>query len=267
MMSEPGLLTRANASVGEVELGRPKKEPPVMLVSDVHYEHDHHHGVWEGGALEWLLKMVRASRPAHLVALGDLGHAWTASNWETLGELVRVSAIYGNHDALDVLRRATNRDGTRILAEDGETRWIGDLKFGFVNGIIAKRGSVLVKDGVPRQSPDSFASAARRLSGADVLCTHASPYLPEYGKLYHPSEEFEVLDKVIREVDPALSVSGHLSGPFTFSRLGRTAILRIDSSPLERHYALLDPGRRIRVMHDYDVVAEGDFLKADPSPA
>ena len=161
-----------------------------------------------------------------------------------------------------MLGSAKNRGGSRVLAEDGEIRAIGGLKVGFVNGIWAKKGKRKVKDGVPRQSADDFFSAAAKLIRVDVLATHASPYLPEYGTRYHSSEEFEVLGRVVEQVNPLLSVSGHLSGPFTLSKLGNTTILRIDSSPAERHYALLDCGtKQIRVMRDYDQVAMGSFAR------
>ena len=234
-----------------------------MLVSDLHYETTYHHGVWEGEAYEWLLKMIKNARPESLIALGDLGHAWLPVDWKSLTDLVPVHAIYGNHDNLDVLGSAVNRDGTKVLADDGEVRTIGGLRVGFINGIMAKKGKLKVKDGVPRQTADDFLSAASKLAGIDVLATHASPNLPEYGGRYHPSEEFEVLDKVIRQANPVLSVSGHLSGPYTLSKIGDSAVLRIDSSPAERHYALITSGpRKITIMHDYDVVETGTFARS-----
>ncbi len=235
-------------------------EPPIMLISDLHYETTYHHGVWEGEAFDWLIKMVRNARPASLITLGDLGHAWLPADWKSLADLTLVNAIYGNHDNLEVLRSAVNRDGTKVLADDGEVRTIGGLKVGFINGIMAKKGRLKVKDGVPRQTAEDFLSAAAKLAGIDILATHASPNLPEYGGCYHATEEFEVLDKVIKQINPSLSISGHLSGPYILSKLQDTIILRIDSSPAERHYALIDCGtRRIRIMHDYDLAATGDF--------
>jgi len=64
-------------------------------------------------------------------------------------------------------------------------------------------------------------------------------------------------------VNPLLSVSGHLSGPYTLSKLGNSTVLRIDSSQAERHYALLDPdAKQVRIMHDYDVVETGVFSRS-----
>ncbi len=235
---------------------------PIMIISDIHYEQTYHHGVWEGEAHDWLLRMVRSARPASLIALGDLGHAWRPVDWKSLTDLVPVHAIYGNHDNLEALHSARNKDGTRVLAEDGEVRTIGGLKVGFINGIMAKKGRLKVEDGVPRQSAEDFLSAAAKLVGVDILATHASPNLPEYGGRYHASEEFEVLAEVLAKVDPMLSISGHLSGPYTISELRGTTILRIDSSPAERHYALLDSGsRQIRIMHDHDQVRIGTFAR------
>lgn len=234
-----------------------------MIISDLHYEQTYHHGIWEGEAYDWLIKMVRNARPASLIALGDLGHIWLAADWKSLADLTVVHAIYGNHDNLETLSTAMNRDGSRVLAEDGEIRTIGGLKVGFINGIMAKQGRLRIKDGVPRQSAEDFLSAASNLGDIDILATHASPNLPEYGGRYHATEEFEVLDKIIRQINPALSVSGHLGGPYTLSKLQDTTILRIDSSPAERHYALIDCGtRRIRIMHDYELVETGSFPRA-----
>ncbi|MDG7007765.1 MAG: metallophosphoesterase [Nitrososphaerota archaeon] len=234
-----------------------------MVVSDLHYEQTYHHGIWEGEAYDWLLRMVRNARPASLIALGDLGHPWLPIDWQSLTDLVPVHAIYGNHDNLNVLRTAVNRDSTKVLADDGEIRTIGGLRFGFINGIMAKKGKLKVKDGVPRQSAEDFLSAAAKLVGVDALATHVSPNLPEYGGRYHASEEFEVLDEVLKLVKPPLSISGHLSGPYALSKLRDTTILRIDSSPAERHYALVDfETRQIRIMHDHDQVEIGSFAES-----
>lgn len=231
-----------------------------MVVSDIHYEKTYHHDIWEGGAFDWLLRMIRSRKPSALIALGDQGHAWTVKDWKELTEAVPAHAIYGNHDNMEVLRSAKNSDGRRVLAEDGEVRTIGGLRVGFINGIMAKIGKVKVKDGVPRQSGEDFLQAASKMKGIDILATHASPNLPEYGSRYHQSEEFEVLEQVIMQVGPSLSVSGHLKGPYTLSKLGNATVLRIDSSPKERHYAMVESRvRRIEVMHDHELVGTGDF--------
>jgi len=233
-----------------------------MVVSDIHYERAYHHDVWEGEAFEWLIGIVRNIRPASLIALGDLGHAWSAEDWKSLADLTHVNAIYGNHDSLEVLRSARNGDGSRVLTEDGEIRSIGGLRVGFINGIIAKKGKLRVKDGVPRQTAEDFLSAAAKLAGIDVLATHTSPNLPEYGTRYHSNEEFEILDGIIKQINPPLSISGHLSGPYTLSKLQGTTILRIDSSPAERHYAMIDCGsKQIRIMHDSEMVQTASFAR------
>ena len=231
-----------------------------MVVSDIHYEKTYHHNIWEGGAFDWLLRMIRGRKPSALIALGDLGHAWTVDDWKELTEAVPAHAIFGNHDNMEVLRSAKNSDGGQILAEDGEVRTVGGLRVGFINGIMAKKGKLKVKDGAPRQTGEDFLQAASKMKGIDVLATHASPNLPDYGGRYGPTAEFEVLDKVIRDVSPSLALSGHLKGPYTLSKLGSTTVLRIDSSPKERHYALIDGRtRRAEIMHDHELVGSGDF--------
>lgn len=236
----------------------------VLVVSDLHYEKAWHHDTWEGDAFEWLVNVVQETKPISLILLGDSGHAWLHSDWRRVSKLTRVNAVYGNHDNLEVLRSAKNKDGTRVLAEDGEVRVIGGLKVGFINGIMAE-GGAKVKDGVPRKSPEDFFSAAAKLTGIDVLVTHASPNLPEYGRRYHATKGFEALDQVLAEINPVLSLSGHLRGPFTLSKLRGATVLRVESSAAERHYALLEFGTgQIRIMHDHSQVRTGSF--AGPSP-
>ena len=69
-----------------------------MVISDLHYERAYHHKFWEGDAFDWLIRIVRASKPCSIIALGDHGHAWLSEDWRALADLTEVSAIYGNHD-------------------------------------------------------------------------------------------------------------------------------------------------------------------------
>src|SRR5208337_1735624 len=149
-----------------------------LVVSDVHYELVSHHGVDESGAFEWLFKTVKQTNPDFLVGLGDWGSAWTMSQWFKLAKLVRIFAIYGNHEKIQMLRGAVNADGKRVLVEDGGVRVIGGLRFGFINGIVSEDKPL--KQGVPRKTAREYLRVGSLLSGIDVLCTHESPFVHEY---------------------------------------------------------------------------------------
>lgn len=227
----------------------------VLIVGDVHYELGSHHGVDESGAFKWLLRVVKSVRPEFLVGLGDWGHAWIKPQWDEITQHCTIFSIYGNHDKLELLRRVTNRDGGKALVQDGVTKTIGGLRFGFVNGIVSETKQM--REGVPRKTAEEFLRAGSSLSGIDVLCTHESPVVPEYEGRIHQSPGTEAVDAVIRRLRPKMALSGHLSGPYTLSRVGETVSLRVDSSPSERHFATLEvPGGTLRIYHDHELVRE-----------
>ncbi|MEM0322345.1 MAG: metallophosphoesterase [Thermoprotei archaeon] len=215
----------------------------IMVVSDVHYEKGYHHGVYEFGALEWLLDTVKKVRPSELVGLGDWGSAWTPRDWDTLTDMVRVHGIYGNHENMEVLRSARNPDGTHVLAKDGEIHEVCGLRFGFINGITSPNGESV--NSVPTKTPDMYRAVSRRLRGVDVLCTHLSPLTAEYGSRIRPEEGVLVAREIIIDLHPSLALSGHLSGPYTVSRIGSTLSIRVDSSQLTKHFALIRPAERV----------------------
>lgn len=231
----------------------------ILVVSDVHYELEAHHGVDESGAFDWLAKKIEWAKPEFLVGLGDWGHAWNKSQWDELARLCRVSVIYGNHENLDLLKRVENTDGSRALARDGEIREVGGLRFGFINGVVSAPKPM--KQGVPRKSPEEYVKVGDTLAGIDVLCTHESPHMPDYGPWPHKSPGTEAVEEVIKKVRPKLALSGHLAGPFTLGRVVDTLSLRIDSSPSEKHYAILHmPEGVLTVYHDWEPVASVDHL-------
>ncbi|MGD0319298.1 MAG: metallophosphoesterase [Nitrososphaerales archaeon] len=230
----------------------------ILVVSDVHYELGSHHGVDESGAFEWLLKTAERTKPDFLVGLGDWGNAWTMSEWFDLASNVRIFMIYGNHDNIQLLNGVVNSDGRKALVEDGGIRAIGGLRFGFVNGIVSETKPM--KQGVPRKTARGYVQAASRLSNVDVLCTHESPFVPEYEGRIHPSAGTEAVGGIIERLKPRLALSGHLSGPYTLSRMSETLSLRIDSSPAEQHFAMLElPEGALQVYHDRELVLETAF--------
>lgn len=209
----------------------------------------------ETGAFDWLLGKVNVLKPEFLVGLGDWGRAWIKTQWDELASLCHLSIIYGNHEKLDLLKRPRNLDGSRILVQDGETRRIASLRFGFINGIVSDTRRS--KQGIPRKTTEGYLKAGSKLDGVDVLCTHESPYLEEYGGRIHESPGTKVIGEVIKKVKPKLALSGHLAGPYSLGRLGETSCLRIDSSPSEKHFAILEgKTRRVLIYNDWTVVRE-----------
>jgi predicted phosphodiesterase len=154
----------------------------IVVISDLHFEKGSFHGVYQGGALDWLLDMVDKTKPAALVGLGDWGYAWTGEDWNSLTEKVTTHAIFGNHDDVYLLESRKNKDGSKVLVHDGKIRNIEGIKFGFINGIMSNKGTT--KHNVPRSTSEDFLRIASNFKGIDILCTHESPIVPEYGKKF-----------------------------------------------------------------------------------
>lgn len=233
----------------------------VLIVSDVHYEHGAHHGIDESGAAKWLLNVAVERSPSDIIGLGDFGHAWTTEEWQKILNVAPANVIYGNHDNLEVLQSMKNYFGSRIWVKDGGLREVDGALFGFINGIVALKGEKKIKDGVPRTSPQEYIHAAQQLRGADFLCTHESPYLQQYGTLFHyPSLGFETVKEAIEIARPKVVFSGHLSGPYAIGKLGDILAIRVDSSPAEKHFALLEPkSRKIEIWNDRTKVDETSY--------
>jgi len=246
----------------------------IMVMSDIHYEKDFHGRVWEGDALKWMLQMVDFHRPSDLVLCGDTGYAWDEEEWENLLQVVKVHAIFGNHDNVQMMKGLRNLDRSKVWARDGETRMIQSWKFGFINGIMGDvkerrrrmnyketyKGHTTDITWVPRLLPEEYLAAANTLAQKgpiDVLCTHASIPMSDETR-FHPTEEFQVLTDVVGIVRPRIWFSGHLSGPFKVGEVhGATRFVRVDSSPQDQHYALL--GNKILIYHDRDLVEQVDY--------
>jgi predicted phosphodiesterase len=252
----------------------------IMIMSDIHYEKDFHHGVWEGEAKDWILKMVSHHKPTDLVICGDTGYGWDEEEWETLLENVRVHAIYGNHDNVPMLQSLRNEDRLKVWPKDAEVRTLGNydtgrFSFGFINGIMAltekaKRKNAMFYENykghktevgwVPRKMPEEYLAAADILAQKkiDVLITHASIPFPSDGKRFSPTEEFVTLNQAVNRIRPRLWFSGHLSGPYATLWAEDTTYVRIDSSPQEKHYAILKRDE-ILIYHNREVVERVEY--------
>lgn len=225
----------------------------ILVVSDIHFENEPHRGVDESKALQWLKKAIAKEKPDILIGLGDWGHAWKPEDWQGLLQLVKIYAIFGNHENLDLLKALRNSDGTRILQQDGQIQMIAGLKFGFINGVISDPPKA--KEGVPRKSSTDFLEIAQNLASVNVLCTHESPMLPEYEGSVTLTVGLQTAREAIQTMHPDLALSGHLSGAYTISKIGNTTVVRIDSSQQERHYAVIETEKGlIRISNDNGTV-------------
>lgn len=236
-------------------------EMRILFVSDVHYEHDYHHNIWEGDAKAWLIKVIERQKPIVMIGAGDWGHAWTAAEWREITDLVETHAIYGNHDNLISLKKATNPKSKHkhVWAHDGEKRTIEGLTFGFINGIIAKKEKI--KGAVPRTLPDTYLNYADRIAGCDIMVTHMAPREMAWDiNRIHEAEDLVVMKEAIRIAHPKILMCGHLGGPYTLVGNitgGGTYGIRVDSSPAERHYGILShKGTSIEVWKDWEKVTE-----------
>lgn len=229
----------------------------ILVASDVHYEKSFHHRIDESAAFDWLLRFIRKFEPSNVIGLGDWGSAWNESDWKTLTRIVPVHTIYGNHDNLQTMNSATNRDGTKVLAGDGEVREIEGLRFGFINGIVSETRSE--KGGIPRKTVDEYISMVPKFARSiDVLCTHESPIdCDKSDNRFFASPGTKAVRTAIEISDACLALSGHLAGPYALLEIGTVKSLRFDSSQSEKHFALLEPDSksiRVQVWKEHKVI-------------
>ena len=244
----------------------------IMIMSDVHFERDFHRRVWEGGAKDWVVEKITEHDMTDLVLCGDSGYGWNKTDWDAILERVRIHAIYGNHDNVKMMKTLRNLDNTRVLAEDGEVRTIGGLKFGFINGILAYSRKAMMKNQmfyedkkamtetgwVPRKTPEEYLTAAAKLTNKiDVLVTHASVPMPDETR-FHQSEEFQIVTEAVKISKPRIHFSGHLSGPYKVGDLSGARFVRVDSSPKEKHYAVLSDD--INIYSDTGLVETSKYV-------
>ncbi|NKQ52996.1 metallophosphoesterase [Amycolatopsis sp. K13G38] len=119
-------------------------------------------------------------------------------------------------------------DGVTIL--DGEVVDIGGLRFGFVGGVVLPEG-VTPRRTNPVWRPylrtrEEFDAAVGKLSGVQVLCTHAPPAYPEltYDVVARRHELGSLaLTGLIEEQQPRWALFGHVHQPLSPRlRVGRT---------------------------------------------
>ena len=230
----------------------------ILVVSDLHFEVGQFHGTDEYPALEWLLGIVERFKPSGLVGLGDWGTAWREEDWTKVTRLVQVHGIYGNHDNVPLLSQVKNRDGNPVLARDGEVRTLENLRFGFINGIIAE--NTLRMKPVPRKTRQDFLRHIGRLKGVDVLCTHESPLVPSLERRIHPSIGTTTMGEVLKRVSPRISFSGHVEEGYIVSKLGSILSVIIDSSQASKHFIVIKgSSEQVSVHKDSETVETVTF--------
>jgi Icc-related predicted phosphoesterase len=135
----------------------------ILVVSDLH------------GDLGAARQAVARFQPGLMLSCGDWGDPDEVDD----GALASFSGerpvltTFGNHDALAVLERWRNRDGTAVLLGQGEVRVVDGLRVAAIGGIWAKSHRL------PHYVTDAdVAGAAARIALAgpvDILLTHGCP--------------------------------------------------------------------------------------------
>jgi Icc-related predicted phosphoesterase len=135
----------------------------IVVISDLH------------GDVTATMQTAERLRPDLLLSCGDCGDPdqVARSDLDRLASMCPVLTTYGNHDALDLLAKWTNRDGSNVLLEQGEVRESMGLRLAAIGGIWAKshRQPHYVTD-------DDVAGWARKIAAQgplDILLTHGCP--------------------------------------------------------------------------------------------
>jgi Icc-related predicted phosphoesterase len=135
----------------------------ILVVSDLH------------GDLGAARRAIERFPPDLLLSCGDWGDPDEVDDavLAAFSGRGRVLTTFGNHDALSVLKRWRNSDGTPVLLGQGEVRDIEGLRVAAIGGIWAKSHRL------PHYVTDAdVADAALRIARAgpiDILLTHGCP--------------------------------------------------------------------------------------------
>jgi uncharacterized protein len=130
----------------------------ILAVSDMH------------GDLSPVRRLLESVSADVLLCCGDWGDPGqlTREDYQGLLDLVPVYTVYGNHDDVDLLADLRNRDGSRILLENGLPVKFRDVTLMGISGIWAK--SHAKPWYVTDEEVLDYASSAS--VGVDILMTH-----------------------------------------------------------------------------------------------
>jgi Icc-related predicted phosphoesterase len=135
----------------------------ILVVSDLH------------GDLDASCRAERRFTPDLILSCGDWGdpEEFDESAFAALLAVAPIYSTFGNHDPIDFLRDARNRDDSPVLLPQGEPLEVMGLRLAAIGGIWAKshKRPYYVTD-------EDVAEAAARIARAgplDILLTHGCP--------------------------------------------------------------------------------------------
>src|SRR5258708_6923862 len=135
----------------------------ILVISDLHAD------------FSLAIQACEDTRPELLLCCGDWGdaHLVTAADLDRFLEFCPVFTTFGNHDPLDLLAGAKNRDGSSVLLGQGQTRNLNGLCLASIGGIWAK--SHKLPHYVTVEDVARFAHEIAAAGPIDILLTHACP--------------------------------------------------------------------------------------------
>jgi Icc-related predicted phosphoesterase len=135
----------------------------ILAISDLH------------GSLELAREACRRLRPELLLCCGDWGDPdqVTEADLDGFLDFCPVLTTFGNHDPLELLARWKNRDGSRVLIDQGEVRQVGGLRIAAIGGIWAK--SHRLPWYVTDEDVSRWAKEIASRGSVEILLTHGCP--------------------------------------------------------------------------------------------
>jgi Icc-related predicted phosphoesterase len=170
----------------------------ILVVGDLH------------GDLRSAQRACSIVQPDLILSCGDWGDAEQVSKADLRAFLgiAQLYTTFGNHDALDLLSRLRNRDGSPVLIAQGTIQEFRGLRLAAIGGIWAKSHAK------PHYVTDAdVADAADRIAHAgsvDILITHACPIgLADFTPAGRHGGQRSFLD-AFKTIGPRLHLCGHL---------------------------------------------------------
>jgi Icc-related predicted phosphoesterase len=169
-----------------------------LVVSDLH------------GALEPVHRACAAVAPDLILSCGDWGDPDEVSEADLAPFIERcpVYTTFGNHDAIELLGRLRNHDGSPVLLGQGEVRAVAGIQLAAIGGIWAKSHakSCYVTDA----EVAAYAAAIKASGPVDVLITHGCPVgLADLTPTGRHGGQRCFLD-AFKTIEPQLHLCGHL---------------------------------------------------------
>jgi uncharacterized protein len=191
----------------------------ILVVSDLH------------GDLDASRRAARRLTPELTLSCGDWGdpEEFDESAFAALLAVAPIYSTFGNHDPIDFLRDARNRDGSPVLLPQGEPLEVTGLRLAAIGGIWAKSHAKphYVTD-------DDVAEAAGRIARSgpvDILLTHGCPVgladLTSSGR--HGGQRCFL--EANKTISPRLHLCGHLHLPQERTLKDGRRIINVGATP------------------------------------